>query len=183
MTLIVNLFGAPSTGKSTQAAGLFYRLKMRQVNCELITEKAKDLTWEKNFNALGNQLYVSAHQIYRQETLENQVDCVVTDSPLLLGIFYDKHPSEARKKMLKNFLLQVFSEKENLNVYVKRKGKYQDNGRNQNEEEANRIDEAIRELFYIHNLPILTVDGTKAGLDELFNITCNTLRTNGVNIS
>ena len=56
--IIVNLFGAPGAGKSTLAAYIFSKLKMRDINVELITEFAKDKTWEKNFSALKNQAYM-----------------------------------------------------------------------------------------------------------------------------
>lgn len=46
--LIVNLFGAPGAGKSTLAAYVFAKLKMAGVNAELVTEFAKDKTWENN---------------------------------------------------------------------------------------------------------------------------------------
>ena len=48
-SLTVNLFGGPGTGKSTTSAAVFSLLKMHGVNAELITEFAKDLTWEKRY--------------------------------------------------------------------------------------------------------------------------------------
>jgi len=54
MMICVNLFGAPGSGKSTCAAYTFAKLKMLGVNCELVTEFAKDKTWEKNFTVLSN---------------------------------------------------------------------------------------------------------------------------------
>lgn len=54
LPIVVNLFGQPGAGKSTLAAYTFAKLKMMNVNCELVTEFAKDKTWEKNFTALSN---------------------------------------------------------------------------------------------------------------------------------
>lgn len=51
--IVINLFGGPGSGKSTGAAYIFSQLKMKGINCELITEYAKDKTWEKNFVALS----------------------------------------------------------------------------------------------------------------------------------
>ena len=56
--IIVNLFSGPGAGKSTTAAGLFYKLKKQGVNCELVTEYAKHVTWRGNFSTLKNQVYV-----------------------------------------------------------------------------------------------------------------------------
>ena len=63
--IVINLFGVPSAGKSTGAAYIFSRLKMAGVNAELVTEFAKDLVWEENTVALGNQLYVFSNQLHR----------------------------------------------------------------------------------------------------------------------
>ena len=54
MRTLFLLRGAPGAGKSTLAAYTFAKLKMMNVNCELVTEFAKDKTWEKNFTVLSN---------------------------------------------------------------------------------------------------------------------------------
>ena len=64
-TIVCNLFGPPGAGKSTLAAYVFAKLKMMGVNCELVTEFAKDKVWEKNNEALSNQIYIFAKQYYR----------------------------------------------------------------------------------------------------------------------
>ena len=175
MALIVNLFGSPSAGKSTQAAGLFYKLKMRGIQCELITEKAKDLTWEQNFTALNHQLFVSGNQVYRQERVENKVDVVITDSPILLGLFYNTDPNQETKKLLEKLLLSIFKRKDNINVWINRKHNYNTVGRNQNEEEATAISEKISKFLDYHKIPVITIDGTVKGLEEIFNLVLRTL--------
>lgn len=57
--LVVNLFGSPGTGKSTLSAYIFSQLKLANINCELVSEFAKDMVWENNMTALENQLYIS----------------------------------------------------------------------------------------------------------------------------
>lgn len=166
-TLIINFFAGPGAGKSTMAAGVFYKLKMKGVNCELITEHAKDLTWEKNWTALGNQLLTSATQIYKQERVENQVDIIVTDSPMLLGMFYWSDKNKKKKKYFKNLLYEIFGEKNNLNVYIKRKKKYNPIGRNQTEKEAQEIDKKTIIFLKENNLKFIKVDGTVEGTDKL----------------
>ena len=79
--LVVNLFAPPGSGKSTMAAHIFAKLKQANINCELVTEFAKDLTWENRQNTLENQLYVFAEQHHRVNRLKKQVDVVITDSP------------------------------------------------------------------------------------------------------
>lgn len=42
-TIVINLLGAPGAGKSTLAALIFSKLKMKNIACEIVTEFAKDL--------------------------------------------------------------------------------------------------------------------------------------------
>ena len=57
--LVVNLFGAPGAGKSTDSAiYIFSQLKINGINAELVTEFAKNIIWEHNRKALTNQIYM-----------------------------------------------------------------------------------------------------------------------------
>ena len=88
MTKVINLFGGPGAGKSTTAAGLFYEMKVRDIKCELVTEYAKDMTYEKRTNILSDQLYILAKQNRKLIRLVGEVDYIITDSPLLIGLMY-----------------------------------------------------------------------------------------------
>ena len=90
--IIVNLFGVPGAGKSTGAAYIFSQLKMKGINAELITEFAKDKVWENNEKVFKNQLYLFGKQSFRISRVQDEVDVIITDSPLLLSIFYNKTP-------------------------------------------------------------------------------------------
>ena len=84
--IIVNLFGGPGTGKSTTAAGVFAKLKMQNINCELVQEFAKHVVWRGNFTTLNNQLYIFAKQHDRLFHLKDKVDIIITDSPTIMGL-------------------------------------------------------------------------------------------------
>lgn len=107
-TLTINLLGGPGSGKSTLASGIFYNLKMGHIDCELVTEFAKYLTWEKNYKALAHQYYVSAKQMHREYVVQGQVDCVITDSPIITGLLYYKEENEVIREAFINFILSVF---------------------------------------------------------------------------
>ena len=87
---VINLAGQPSAGKSTTAAGLFYLMKHAGLNVELIDEYAKQMTWEKRFGTIADQLYILAKQNSKLERLRGQVDYVISDSPLFLGRIYNQ---------------------------------------------------------------------------------------------
>ena len=52
--IVVNFYAPPGYGKSTFAALVFSKLKMLGVNCELVSEFAKDMVWEEDYVALAN---------------------------------------------------------------------------------------------------------------------------------
>lgn len=158
-SLVINLLGGPSAGKSTLATGIFHELKKLDVNCELVTEFAKDLTWEENWIALGNQLYVSANQIYRQERLEGKVDVIVSDSPIFIGLFYYKPINTTIDRHFKALILETFNVKNNLNIFVNRLPGYNPVGRTQTLEESIAIDNAMKR--YMMDTAIPFIEATK----------------------
>lgn len=151
MTLIVNFFGAPGSGKSTSAAGVFYKLKIAGIESELVTEYAKDVVWEESFKTLNNQIFVFANQHHRIHRCLGKVDVIITDSPINLGIIYGKmygHLSPQLEELIKSeFLAQ-----KNYNVVLRRKHKYNTKGRYQTEDEANIIDVKITEMLNEQNV-------------------------------
>ena len=161
---VINIFGGPGCGKSSTAAGLFYLMKKQHMNVELVTEYAKDLTWEGDDSKLRDQLYVSAKQNRRLERLKDKVDYVVTDSPLLLGIQYatpDYFP-----KFFSSLLVEIWNQYNNLNYMISRYGPYIKIGRSQSEREAVVLDAEIRNMLVCYNIPFMTV---KADPQDIFN--------------
>lgn len=148
--IVINLFGGPGSGKSTQAAMLFAKLKMKGCNVELVTEYAKDLTWQESQFVLKNQLYIFAKQHHRIWRLQNKVDIVITDSPLIQNLIYSDGMSDDYKKL-------VVSENEmfnNINILLKRPNVYENHGRIQTKEESMIIDDRTFDLFEKNNQEI-----------------------------
>lgn len=167
-TITVNLLGGPGSGKSTLSAGLFYKLKTDDVDCELVREFAKELVWEKNFEALRNQFFVTATQSYRQSIIQGNVDVLVTDSPLIVGLMYFNEENIFIKKPFEAFVVETFKKQNNMNFLITRKKKYNPNGRNQNADEAKEIDEKLKKFLDDHQIPYTEVDGNKRGLKEVY---------------
>lgn len=143
---VVNMFAGPGTGKSTTATGLFHIMKSNGFKVELVTELAKDFTYERNHVALGNQLYILGCQDYRQRRLVGHCDWVVTDSPLPLGLAYT---DEEYVEWLPDATWSAFDRYDNFNVLLHRSSEhpYQTYGRNQTEEQAMVLDNIIDSLY------------------------------------
>ena len=87
-TKVVNFFAPPGSGKSTTAAGTFFKMKLLGLNVELVTEFAKDMCWAGRHQEMYNQVYIISKQFHKMYRLIGQVDYIITDSPLLLGLIY-----------------------------------------------------------------------------------------------
>ena len=145
MTVVVNLWAGPGTGKSTNAALVFGKLKVEGVEAELVHEYYKDLVWEERHAAKLNQPYVMAKQAFHIERLIGKVEVVVTDSPLPLGLIY-KGP--AWTDGLGEHVLDTWGRWSNMNFFLERDNEhhpYVANGRDQDSvEDAEQLDAQIK---------------------------------------
>ena len=156
---VINLFGGPGTGKSTLAAALFADLKMKGINAELVTEFAKDLVWTERTKELKDQVYIFGKMYHKLWRLQGKVDVVICDSPLPLCIHY---ANEATPDRFGDFVMEAFNQFKNINVVCERTFAYQQAGRYQDEDEANKVHDDIvellnRENIYTHYLPAGTM--------------------------
>lgn len=148
-TLVINLIGGPGSGKSTCASGIFYQLKKLGINCELALEFAKDKVWEESIKILDDQLYVFGKQYHKLFRLNGKVDVIITDSPLLISILYNKTPSEYFDKLV----IEQYHTFNNLLFFINRAEKYQTEGRLQTKEESEGLDNIIKEILQDNNIP------------------------------
>lgn len=164
-TLVVNLYAGPGSGKSTTAAGVFFELKSRGINCELATEFVKDLVWEERHKAISNQVYIFAKQQHRIARLLGEVDVIVTDSPLLLTLVYGK-PEDAA---LKNLALVEHNKLWTFNCFIKRNKEYNPKGRWQTYAEARDLDRSIADMLDRNKVPYEVYFGNADGKDRIVN--------------
>jgi len=163
--IVVNLIGGPGSGKSTGAAYVFAQLKMKGINCEIVPEWAKEQVWERRQKPFENQLYVLGKQSYRLSRLRNEVDIVITDSPILMGAFYCQSLPYA--KDFTEVLVGVHNEYDNMNFFVKRVKPYNPKGRFQDEEGAKNIDKEILKLYEKFEKGMIEVTGNEEGYNKI----------------
>lgn len=152
------------THNSTTMAGLFSLLKLNNVNCEIAPEFAKEVCWEKRNKTIQNQIYIFGKQHHRLWRLKDEVDVVITDSPLYLSLYYGENTDEFRKMVLAE--TKLFN---NLNIFLNRKKDYNPEGRYQTEEEAKEIDVVLKELLNKNSIDYYEIDGDCEGINTIAN--------------
>lgn len=133
-TIVVNLFGEPSAGKSTAAMDITSRLKRKGINAEYVSEFAKDKVYEQNGEVFKHQEYIFGKQSFKMGRVRDKVQVMVVDSPLILCIIYNSN--EVLGNKFNDTVLNVFNSYENRNYLLTRKHEYENEGRFQNESEA-----------------------------------------------
>jgi hypothetical protein len=153
VTTIINLYGGPGCGKSTSAAYIYYLLKCAGLNAELVREYVKEWAWENRSIGKFDQLYFLGKQSRKESLLYGKADYVVTDSPVLLSVYYaQRYAPENFAAGLKSaaysfYWLAKEQGHRHIHVNLNRTKPYNPAGRYQNEQEATEIDGFLTELL------------------------------------
>ena len=161
--ILINLFGVPSAGKSTGSAYIFSQLKLRGINAELVTEFAKDKVYEESKEVFNNQAYIFGKQYFRISRCQDKVDVVITDSPLLLSVFYNN--SELLGKEFESLVCKVFNSYDSLNYLLLRDKPYNPIGRFQTEEESNALAQPMKDMLNKYNVNYIERKGNQNDYD------------------
>lgn len=165
--MVVNLFGVPGAGKSTGAAYIFSKLKMQGINCELVTEFAKDKVWENTEEVFKNQAYIFGKQSFKISRCYDKVDVVITDSPLPLSIFYNHDPRLTEN--FNNAVMDFFNSYKNMNYLLLRTKPYNSVGRMQTEAESDQLKQPMIDLLNSRCIPYKEEFGEVAGYDRIMS--------------
>lgn len=177
-TLVINLFAGPGTGKSTTMAYIFSKLKYEGINCEMAPEYAKEVVWtdvnesKQLPGRLTDQIYIFGKQQNRIRRLNNKVQVVITDCPILLSLLYGKDKSDTFKQLVK----ETHNEFNNINIFLTRSKKYNPSGRLQNEEKAKELDSEIIDLLFENKIFTRVEYGTQEGGDNIVKLILETLK-------
>lgn len=165
---VINLYGGPGTGKSTTAADLFAKMKWNNINVELVNEYAKEITWEKRFEILEDQFYITAKQNRKLTRIKNQVEWAITDSPLLLALAYAK--PDYLPNYFKPVIKELYDTYDNVNIFLIREKPYHAVGRSQTEDEARGIDQWVKEFLIGNGYMFHEVVANEHARDTIFDI-------------
>jgi len=154
-TYVINIIGGPGIGKTTFSALLFANLKMKGYVCEYVQEFAKKLVWIKDFDSLNNQYFVTKHQYELLNQINGHVDFIITDGPLVHGLYYNKYNKDNTSNMDKTekFILEMIHKFNNINIVLERiERPYEKDGRIQTEEEAKDIDYVLKHIMKLNKI-------------------------------
>ena len=163
MTNVINLFGAPCSGKSTLALALAAKLKVKGLKTEYVEEYAKGQTYEENFCTLTNQIKVLGEQHHLMFRVKDKIDWIVTDSPFVMGMTYVDEPN----KPLEDLMWFEFHKYQNHNFFLPLMFDYQSHGRKQTEYEAGLKEVEIKTMLLDNNIEITTIN--QYDLDDRVN--------------
>lgn len=164
-TTIINLYGGPGAGKSTSAAYFYYILKTKGDNVELVREYVKDWAWEKRNITTYDQIYFLGKQVRRESMLYGKVNWIVTDSPVMMNLYYAQRYcsvslAEGVRAATLSFYRQAAEDgHKHVHVLLERNKPYISEGRYQTESEAKEIDGGVKRLLddlkipYINSTP------------------------------
>lgn len=169
-TKIINFVGGPGSGKTAMCSLLFAELKMKGRCVEYIPEIAKTLVWTKEYDLLNNQHYVSMRQYELLKAVVGKVEYILTDGPLLHGIYYNRHNQDNFCDVVKveNMILKMMNEFDHIYIHVvKGDFHYEHAGRLQTEEESIIISMEILNILKSLHQPYIQIKSGKPALDEI----------------
>lgn len=157
--IVINLYGAPSSGKSTVRADLFSRLKRLGINCEEVSEAAKRFTWAKRHMSLNCQPYLFGKQLHETVVLDGQVDVVITDSPLILCCHYGRKSSVNYPESFYQSIIDISNQMDTMDYFLRRVHPYNPSGRNQTEAQSDAVAIDLIDILQHAGVSYQMIDG------------------------
>ena len=171
-TVVINLMGGPGVGKSTFASKLFVMMKQRGLSCEYVDEFAKGLVWEDRNFALQDQLYILGNQNHNLMRVNGKVDTIITDSPVLLSMYYNRNNPPTTQfdfNIFDELVMNCYSQYKNLVFFLKRNFEYSKEGRRETEEQSIKANEKIKSLLDSRNIKYKEILGSDENEEKIVN--------------
>ena len=172
MTKIINLYGSPGSGKTTNAVKLFSYMKAKGIKSAYVHEYAQELFYQKS-ELILDQFYVTMVQANRVYNLLDKVDYIITDSPAIVGAFYNSISSDPEQECF-NAIIKTYYKKcerdnvEHVHVFLKRTQHYSENGRFHTQEESSIIDKQMMAYLDGLGLQYVLLDDDEKAVEKYF---------------
>ncbi len=175
-TIVINLFGEPSAGKSTCAMDITSKLKRKGINAEYVSEFAKDKVYENNGEVFKHQEYLFGKQSFKMGRVRDKVQVMIVDSPLLLCAVYNN--DNILGVEFNKTVLNVFNSYDNRNYLLKRKHTYENEGRFQDEAESLEVRKEIINKLNEFEIEYSTVVSSEKTCEEIVDSIVKEIRDN-----
>jgi GTPase SAR1 family protein len=178
--IVINFWGGPNSGKSTQASGLFHKMKTDGYSVEIVNEYAKMCVWEDQLDKLKDQLYITAKQNRRVIRLQGKVDICITDSPLMLGAVYRTAYNQTfYSETIDKLCYEIYSKHNNINFFMKRTSdNYTESQRSLDFNDALKIDDRMYEIMKEYSIPFYHLEADEHSIDIAYKYVQKRLKKN-----
>lgn len=148
LPIVINGYGGPGAGKSTACLEITAALKKEGYNAEYVQEYAKELVYEKDMEMLDgspeHQYEILKEQTRRMDRLYDQVDFIVTDSPVMLNTIYNKQLTPEYESLVN----ELQGEYINYSFFMERDvSNFEEEGRIHNLTESIEKDNEIKDML------------------------------------
>ena len=172
-TKVINFIAGPGAGKTLMAALVFGKMKLLGEKVEYIQEYAKKLVWLNDMFRFNDQYYVNIKQFELLKSVVGHVDYIVTDSSLLLGMYYNRYyiHNISNVDKTEHIIFDCYKQFNNINIYLKRnkKAEYETIGRVQNYEEALAADRGSLRILGEYDIQYKTFESSEKEVNNIVN--------------
>jgi hypothetical protein len=145
-------------------AGAFYELKAAGWDVETISEASKEKIYEQDMFSLSDEILIFAEK-YRRVLRLAKTDIKLTDTSLRQSAYY----AEGKFGTLgEQFFRSVADSFDNIYIIVDRVHAYVPKGRMTDPSDADKAGRAIIEDIKASGAPVITVDGHKDSLVDIY---------------
>lgn len=166
--IVINGYGGPGAGKSTACMEITAALKKEGYNAEYVQEYAKELVYEKDMEMLDgspeHQYEILKEQTRRMDRLYDQVDFIVTDSPVMLNTIYNKQLTPEYESLVN----ELHGEYINYSFFMERDASnFEEEGRIHNLTESIEKDNEIKDMLQKNEIKYKTYN--HENINEIVN--------------
>lgn len=168
LPIVINGYGGPGAGKSTACLEITAALKKEGYNAEYVQEYAKELVYEKDMEMLDgspeHQYEILKEQTRRMDRLYDQVDFIVTDSPVMLNTIYNKQLTPEYESLVN----ELQEEYINYSFFMERDASnFEEEGRIHNLTESIEKDNEIKDMLQKNEIKYKTYN--HENINEIVN--------------